>query len=239
MVLVALICGQTLSPTLVAMPKLLVNPSEIIKTFAHLEKTADNKVLYEELTGAQHTHEIAAEAQCLLAPGYSLIRIDHRKRPSSDEFEIALVNTLERSVVYYNRVVIAPIVDLKCRPATQNLVWRSQDAQHLTVLRDVAHKVFFHYILEKYDVILSDGQQTHEGKFFWQRQMSQAIAFGLHVYYYQMMTARLEPIRTQEDLNALKDKLWSESDGQEHHLALISKVELPAKLVIITEASNS
>ncbi|UVL19639.1 hypothetical protein LOY44_01605 [Pseudomonas sp. B21-044] len=221
------------------MPKLLVNTSEILKTFAHLEKTADNTAFYEALTGVQHIHEIAAEAQCLLAPGYRLIRVDHRKRPTSDEFEIALVNDLERSVVYYNRVVISPIVDLKCRPATQNLVWRSQDAQHLSVLSPVAQKVFFNYILEKYDVIVSDGQQTHQGKFFWQRQMSQAIAFGLHVYYYQMMTAKLEPILSQADLNALKDQLWSEDDGQEYHLALISKVELPAELLITTESSNS
>ncbi|AUF99813.1 hypothetical protein CXQ81_04145 [Pseudomonas sp. 09C 129] len=214
------------------MPKLLVNHSDIREAFAHLMRSAENTNMYGNLTGSQRISDISADAQCVLAPGYRLIRVDHRMRPTSDEFEIALVNDIEHSVVYYNRVVISAIADLNCRPATQNLVWRSPNAQHAAVLRDVAHKVFFNYVLERYDVILSDNQQTGEGKFFWQRQMSNALAFGLHVYYYQMMTALLQPILTQDDLNNLEDQLWSEHDDQQYHLALISKVELPAALLI-------
>ncbi|WP_455917388.1 hypothetical protein [Pseudomonas cerasi] len=214
------------------MPKLIVQHTEIRKAFAHLVRSADNAHLYNLLTGAERTIDISADAQCILAPGYRLLRVDHRVRPSSDEFEIALINDLERSVVYYNRVVISNIVDLNCRPATQNLVWRSANAQHAAVLRDVAQKVFFNYILDRYDVILSDNQQTGEGKFFWQRQMSNALALGLHVYYYQMLTADLEPINNQEDLNNLEDQLWAEDDAQEYHLALISKVPLPAELLV-------
>jgi len=214
------------------MPKLMVRNPEIREAFAHLMRTADNARLYGGLTEAEQISDISADAQCILAPGYRLLRIDHRTRPTSDEFEIALVNDVEKSVVYYNRVVISAIVDLNCRPATQNLVWRSPNAQHSAVLRDVAQKVFFHYILERYDVILSDNQQTHEGKFFWQRQMSNALALNLHVYYYQMLTASLKPIANQDELNDLEDQLWSEDDGQEYHLALISKVALPAELLV-------
>jgi len=214
------------------MPKLIVEHTEIRKAFADLVRSVANSHLYDLLIAAERTADISAEAQCILAPGYRLLRVDHRVRPSSDEFEIALINDLERSVVYYNRVVISNIVDLNCRPATQNLVWRSANAQHAAVLRDVAQKVFFNYILERYDVILSDNQQTGEGKFFWQRQMSNALALGLHVYYYQMLTADLEPIKNQDELNDLEDQLWAEDDGQEYHLALISKVALPAELLV-------
>lgn len=217
------------------MPKLLVKTSDIREAFAHLMRTADNAALYAALTGAEHVADISAEAKCVLAPGYRLIRVDHRKRPNSDEFEIALVNDLETSVAYYNKVMISIITDLNCRPATQNLVWRSPNALHAAVLRDVPQKVFFNYILEKYDVILSDNQQTGEGKFFWQRQMSNALAFGMHVYYYQMMTAQLQPIPNQDALNDLEDQLWSEDEDQQYHLALISKVALPAELLLATE----
>ncbi|MEO8643093.1 hypothetical protein [Pseudomonas sp.] len=210
------------------MPRLIVKDSEVVKIFAHLMVREENARLYDSLVLAQACSDISADAQCILAPGYRLLRIDHRERPSSDRFEIVLVNDLLKSVVYYNQVVISNIVDLNCRPATQNLVWRSADSRHSAVLRDVAQKVFFNYILNRYDVILSDNQQTGEGKFFWQRQMSNALALGLHVYYYQMMSASLVDVPDQDALDGLSDKLWSESDDQQYHLALISKIALPA-----------
>ncbi len=215
-----------------AMPRLLVNTTEIRATFAPLMQADGNARLYAALSGAERISDISAEAQCLLAPGYRLIRVDHRERLNGDQFEIALLNDVEKYVAYYNKVVISQISDLNCRPATQNLVWRSPHANHAAVLRDVAQKVFFNYILAHYDVILSDCNQTGEGKFFWQRQMSNALAYGLHVYYYQMMTATLKPIPTQADLDALEDHLWSEEEENQHHLALISKIELPAELLV-------
>ncbi|MBC3348389.1 hypothetical protein HU811_17270 [Pseudomonas sp. SWRI196] len=210
------------------MPRLIVKDSEVVKIFAHLMVREENARLYDSLVVAEAVSDISADAQCILAPGYRLLRINHRVRPSSDRFEIALVNDLLKSVVYYNQVVISNIVDLNCRPATQNLVWRSADSRHSAVLRDVAQKVFFNYILNRYDVILSDNQQTGEGKFFWQRQMSNALALGLHVYYYQMLTASLIDVPDQDALDSLSDQLWSESDDQQYHLALISKIALPA-----------
>lgn len=225
------------TPLLVPMPKLIVQRSEIIKTFRNLMVTVENDRLYASLVSAAALTDIRAEAKCVLAPGYRLIRIDHRERPSGDEFEIALVNDVDKSVVYYNKVIIAPIVDLNCRPATQNLVWRSPNAQHSNELRDVAQKVFFNYILERYDVILSDYHQTGDGKYFWQRQMSNALAYGMYVYYYQVMTATLKHIPDQRSLDNLENQLWSEDDGQEYHLALISKVPLPAGISLTVKTT--
>lgn len=214
------------------MQKLLVKHSDIRDAFARLMRTADNAQLYALLSSARCVSDISADTQCLLAPGYRLVRVDHRIRPGSDEFEIALLNDVEHSVVYYNKVLISKINDLNCRHATQNMVWRSANAQHSVVLRDVAQKVIFSYILERYDVILSDNQQAGEGKFFWQRQMSNAISFGLHVYYYQILSAQLQPILTQGELNNLEDQLWSEEDDQQYHFALISRVQLAAELLV-------
>lgn len=209
------------------MPRLIVKDNEVIQLFSHLMVREENARLYDSLVGAENCIDISADAQCVMAPGYRLLRVDHRTRPSSDRFEIALVNDVLKSIAYYNQVVITGIVDLNCRPATQNLVWRSTDSRHSLVLRDVAQKVFFNYILNRYDVILSDNHQTGEGKFFWQRQMSTALALGLHVYYYQMLNASLVEIPDQDALDGLADQLWSENDDQQYHLALISKVILP------------
>lgn len=221
------------------MPRLIVKNREIHEAFTHLMRTEDNSRLYAQVIAAVNISDISAEAQCILAPGYRLLRIDQRLGASNDLFEIALINDVDKTVVYYNKVMVSNIVDLNCRPATQNLVWRSPNAQHAVVLRDVAQKVFFNYILNNYDVILSDNQQTGEGKFFWQRQMSTALSLGLHVYYYQMMTANLQPIIDQNALNNLEDEIWSESDEQEYHLALISKVALPAELLICSTVEEN
>lgn len=224
------------------MPKLIVRQTEIRKAFRHLSVQEANTRLYEELMAQPDNliTEIHAEARCIMAVGYRLLRIDSRDGPDQDTFEIALVNDVIKAVAYYNKVVVAPLIDLHCRPATQNLVWRSTDAQHAPVLRDVAQNVFFNYVLEHYDVILSDNHHTGEGKHFWQRQMSLALAYDMHVYYYQMLTATLTAIPDQAALSALEDELWGTDDAQEYHLALISKVELPVEnqLEISLEAAE-
>jgi hypothetical protein len=219
------------------MPKLIVRPAVIRQEFAHLVRTADNAHLYQRIATAENLTEISAAARHTLPPGYRLLRID-ALTPDVHEFDVALLNDVEKSVVYFNRVMVSSIHDLNCRPATQMLVWRSQADAHKLVLRDLAQDVFFNYILERYDVILSDNHQTNEGKFFWQRLMSRALALDLKVYYYQMMDATLDPINDQEALNELEDKLWSEEDGQEYHLALISKVELPKDLLVDVQIQN-
>lgn len=219
------------------MPKLIVKPAAIRQEFAHLVRTEDNARLYDRIAASPNLIEISAEAKHMLPPGYRLLRID-ALTPGTHEFEVALLNDVEESVVYFNRVMVSTIQDLNCRPATQMLVWRSQNAAHQMVLHGLAQNVFFNYILERYDIILSDNHQTGEGKFFWQRQMSQALALGLHVYYYQMLNAVLEPIGDQAALDNLEDQLWSEDDGQEYHLALISKVELPKDLLVDVDIEN-
>ncbi|WP_090900941.1 hypothetical protein [Azotobacter beijerinckii] len=214
------------------MPKLLLNQREIRKEFAHLTRREDNERLYLEIDSQPDKTDISAEVRHALAPGYRLLRIDERETSLVHEnFEIALLNYVTRTVVYYNKVIMAGVVDLDCRPATQLLVWRSADQLHSAVLRDLPKDVFFNYILERYDVILSDDARTGEGHFFWRRQLSTALALKLCVYLYKKMGATLLPIPDQAALDELDEEICGEDAQHEHHLAIISKVELPAGLV--------
>lgn len=137
-------------------------------------------------------------------------------------FEIALLNDVEASVVYYNRVEAAIIPQPTPRAAAQCFVWRSPEARHAAVVREVAQSVFFNYIVERYNVIVSDNQEIGEGRFFWQRLASTAIAYGLCVSY-PRPAENLQPIPTQEALNELVDQLWGDAHEQEDHILLISK----------------
>lgn len=217
------------------MPKLQLSQRKISQDFARLTRREANAALYLSVDAHPRKIDISAEARHSLPPGYRLLRVDGRApavAAQDDTFEIVLINDITKQVAYYNQVVVTQIVDLRCRPASQMLVWRSPDQSHSAALRDLASNVFFNYVLERYDVILSDNTHTGDGKFFWQRQMSSALARNLYVYFYRMMEARLEQILNQAALDELDETLWGDDDPFAYHLAIISKIELPAEITV-------
>ncbi|NHB63433.1 hypothetical protein [Photorhabdus sp. RW14-46] len=209
------------------MPARLVNPEKVNEVFAHLNESSDNHTLYTALmNGVDITDQIKG---LLLSPGYRMVRVDGRfgNRISQSHFELALVNDVSKEVAYYNRVVIQPDVVLNCRPVTQILVWRIRTPQHRAVLRDLAGKVFFDYLLEHYNVIVSDMNQTTDGIAFWQDRMYDALAYNMHVYAYDMITCELRKILTQNDVSRQESWLWGDPEHHQNRLAIISKSELP------------
>lgn len=209
------------------MPQKLLNASKVIELFAHLNETPDNRALFSELVnGVDVTDEIPALA---LAPGYRVVRVDNGKKDkiSQDHFELALVNDLSEEVVYYNRVIFQPDAFLNCRPVTQILVWRTQKRQHRAVLHDLAGIIFFDYLLEKYDVLVSDRNQTTDGTSFWQARLYDALEFKHHLYRYDMITCELHEMRNEEELEKGSTWLWGEPEHYQDRLAIISKFPLP------------
>ncbi|MCC8465069.1 MULTISPECIES: hypothetical protein [Photorhabdus] len=209
------------------MPARLVNPEKVNEVFAHLNESSDNHTLYTALmNGVDITDQIKG---LLLSPGYRMVRVDGRfgNRISQSHFELALVNDVSKEVAYYNRVVIQPDVVSNCRPVTQILVWRIRTPQHRAVLRDLAGKVFFDYLLEHYNVIVSDMNQTTDGIAFWQDRMYDALAYNMHVYAYDMITCELRKILTQNDVSRQESWLWGDPEHHQNRLAIISKSELP------------
>ncbi|AYC20058.1 hypothetical protein DZA65_03183 [Dickeya dianthicola] len=209
------------------MPQQLLNPAKVTEVFAHLNETPDNRALYSELASG---NEVTADVRAIsLAPGYRIVRVDDRKKDEipQDHFELALVNDLTEEVVYYNRVIIQPDSFLNCRPVTQILVWRTQKPKHRAVLHDFAGIIFMNYLLERYDIIVSDRNQTHEGMSFWQARMYDALALGLHLYAYDMITCELREMKNESDLEKGETWLWGDKDHFQNRLAIISKHELP------------
>ncbi|OTA19759.1 phage protein [Xenorhabdus beddingii] len=209
------------------MPKRLVDPDKINEVFAHLNESSDNHALYVSLMGGTDiTNQIKGLA---LSPGYRMVRVDGRLEEwiSQSHFELALINDVSKEVVYYNRVVIQPDVVLNCRPVTQILVWRIRTVQHRAVLRDLAGKVFFDYLIERYNVIVSDMNQTTDGMAFWQDRMYDALAYNMYVYAYDMVSCELRKILTQDDVSRQEVWLWGDPEHHQNRLAIISKYELP------------
>lgn len=59
---------------------------------------------------------------------------------------------------------------------TQTMVWRNSAA-----IPEIAKKVFFDYLVNKYDTVFTDDEQTPAGKKFWVKRMQEAFDKGLTV----------------------------------------------------------
>lgn len=208
------------------MPTKLVNAAVVNQVFAHLNESEDNRALY---TAFCHGEEIAIPG-VTLSPGYRIVRVDNRfpERISQQHFEVALINDVSEDVAYYNRVVIQPDSFLNCRPVTQVLVWRTQKPKHRRELHELAGTIFLKYLLEKYDVIVSDMNQTHDGMSFWQARMFDALVNALKVYAYDMVTCELNEIKSEDDVGHYEQWLWGDPEHYQNRLAIISRYQLPA-----------
>ncbi|RAT16176.1 MULTISPECIES: hypothetical protein [Lonsdalea] len=209
------------------MPTKLVNATKVNEVFAHLNESADNHALYSALSRGD---EIEIKGMTL-SPGYRIVRVDGRLSDKVDQshFELALINDVSEDVAYYNRIVIQPDSFLNCRPVTQILVWRTQKPKHRKELHDLAGVIFLEYLLEKYDVIVSDMNQTHDGMSFWQARMYDALAYGMKVYAYDMISCVINEIKSDDDVGRYEQWLWGDPEHYQNRLAIISKLELPAK----------
>lgn len=207
------------------MPIRLVNATKVNEVFVHLNESEDNRVLYSQLSKGQEVN-IRGLA---VSPGYRIVRVDERLKSviTQNHFELALINDVSEDVAYYNRVIIQPDSFLNCRPVTQVLVWRTQKREHRKELHELAGVIFLSYLLEKYDVIVSDMNQTHDGMSFWQARMYDALAYGLKVYAYDMTTCELHEIRTDNEVGHYEQWLWGDPEHYQNRLAIISKLKLP------------
>jgi hypothetical protein len=209
------------------MPTKLVDAVKVNEIFVHLNESSDNSTLYSALSRGVEVDILGVT----LSPGYRIVRVDNRltDRLSQNHFELALINDVSEDVAYYNRVMIQPDTFLNCRPVTQVLVWRTQKPKHRKELHDLAGTIFLSYLLEKYDVIVSDMNQTHDGMSFWQARMYDALQYGLKVYAYDMVTCELKEIKNDDDVGRYEQWLWGDPDHYQNRLAIISKLKLPVQ----------
>lgn len=207
------------------MPTKLLDAVKVNEVFAHLNESTDNSTLYAAMTQGQALEIVGL----VLSPGYRMVRVDNRLSDiiTQAHFELALINDVSEDVAYYNRVVIQPDAFLNSRPVTQVLVWRTQKPKHRKELHDLAGTIFLSYLLEKYDVIVSDMNQTHDGMSFWQARMYDALAYGLKVYAYDMITCELHAISNDDQVGQYERWLWGDPAHYQHRLAIISKHALP------------
>ncbi|MFT4453406.1 hypothetical protein [Pseudomonas sp. RTCS2] len=180
---------------------------------ALLARTADNSAFYTALTAADGVSEINEMAGFRVDPRYRWIRVDQRLG-TANEFEIALVDDMDLSVAYYDKVTLRRGTRASSRDLAHNLVWRSASRRHSLALSDISQKVLFCYIVQHFDILLTAETTIDGGNFYWHRLVSQAIEQGLHVYVCELTSQEFRPIPSQQALRDLQDQAWSEANPE-------------------------
>ncbi|MGR7464245.1 hypothetical protein ACU60T_23915 [Klebsiella aerogenes] len=206
------------------MPKQLFKPSEVEQTFSLLNIQTSNAELYNAFGGADTPPELE---NMLVIPSYKLVRIDNRLDLPFDHFELVALNTVSREVVYYNRVIIQRDQYLNHIPVTQILVWRTPNPIHNQALQGLAGKIFTGYLLENYNVVITDRHQTQQGQNFWLARLYEALTANKFVYGYDMISCELRRVTGSNEIGQITNWLWGDDDHYQNRLAIISVLPLP------------
>ena len=199
------------------MPQVFTDPKEIKQDFAFLAVGARNKSEYERAA----IQGVAVESEHLFIPvGCKLVRYND----CAKGFCLALINDAERVVLYYCYVVNVYDSELSIRGVSQALVWRNRmKPAYKKATQDFVAQVFNGYLIEHYNVIVSDVYHSYGGMFMWQEQLGLAIQRrDRNVFLYDQLNASKTPI-TVDTFDRFIDELWSEGDSKLHCRAIIAK----------------
>ncbi|MEA9389383.1 hypothetical protein SJI19_02245 [Acerihabitans sp. TG2] len=129
--------------------------------------------------------------------------------------------------VYAVRLVFRDDIIATRRTCTQIMVWRTIHAQHEHAVYGLP-QIFFQHFLENYSIVVSDEQQTREGRRFWEKMISWAISTPGYQVYVSDGTQQDRPLTfmtSWDDFySTWANFCWGDDkDCHTHRLLVISK----------------
>ncbi|EKT62925.1 hypothetical protein OOA_05596 [Providencia burhodogranariea DSM 19968] len=155
--------------------------------------------------------------------GYRLVKSSksdqYRLVAEGDEPETAyLVELCFRTDIVYGK-----------KTCTQIKVWRTISAKHRDAVKELP-RTFFANLLNDHSIVVSDEEQTGDGKRFWEGMIDWAMSAGYYVYVSDgtLEERPLTTVNTMSDFYNTWDKFcWgNDRDVHTHRLAVISKIKL-------------
>jgi hypothetical protein len=121
-----------------------------------------------------------------------------------------LYDTESREILYlvrYKKVELGSKLGLPhgSYAGRQVLVWRNSSNPAAT---GFAYKVFWKYLFAKYRVLVSDSQQSEQGRAFWQYQIHDALKNGLTVELVNSNDWTRRRLDSVDQLAELQDGVW-------------------------------
>ena len=112
---------------------------------------------------------------------------------------------------------------------TQVMVWRTFMPEHQHALHGLA-KLIFSWLLETYEIVVSDNEQTGDGRRFWEYRITEAIAdpdYEVLIWDGTKEDDELALIKsTDEFVSKWSPYAWgTDPDVHQHRLLVISKIK--------------
>ncbi|WP_194545523.1 hypothetical protein [Vibrio anguillarum] len=169
--------------------------------------------------------------------GYQLVANSPAKTEEGEVQTICLVYTggSEAETVYKVKMIVRnePNAYLPVKNCTQLIVWRQVSGPHGMVLSGFARTVF-NFLLRSHNIMITDEQQTADGKRFWLDRMGESFAIADRGVYYinldeldQSMTPVVERIQTFDELmEEYVPKGWGTDEEHRNRAFIISTQNL-------------
>jgi hypothetical protein len=109
---------------------------------------------------------------------------------------------------------------------TQILVWASPNNEDLLI--GLPRKIFNH-LLKKYTIMVTDQEQTPDGKRFWERRIAQAFKDKHFVYFLDKTSnnPQLHLIKDEDDFfENYESKGWGDDEAHKNKLYIISATHI-------------
>ncbi|WP_340609378.1 hypothetical protein [Xenorhabdus bharatensis] len=128
--------------------------------------------------------------------------------------------------VYAVKLIFRNDIIVDKETCTQIMVWRTFSPEHQDAVSDFPRR-FFRFLLDNYRIIVTDEEQTGDGKRFWQIMIAWSISVGYHVYISDGGEID-RPLTAVTSMDELLDKwdafCWGiDTDLHRHRLIVISK----------------
>ncbi|CVE53384.1 MULTISPECIES: hypothetical protein [Serratia] len=156
--------------------------------------------------------------------GYRLV-----KARTEDHYRL-VTDSQDPVTVYAVRLEFMENIVPGRRSCTQIMVWRSVQPQYTSAVTGLP-RMFFQYFLESHSIVVSDSEQTSDGRRFWEGMIAWAIqADGYHVYVSDG-TEEDRPLTFMTSWDDFygtwTDFCWGDDrDCHSHRLLVISKDQL-------------
>lgn len=193
-----------------------------------IKKAKFAEILNKPSTNKQEAKKFLAKYPIDYTIADILLPANFELKANKKQTKIRLIDRNEKDNPRIAYAVDIEISDEKIahKSCTQILVWASSSNEDL--LTGFPRKVFNH-LLKTYNIMITDQQQTPDGKRFWERRIAQAFKDNLFVYFLDKTgdTLQLTAIKNNDDfLENYQPKSWGDNKIHQNHLFIIGSSEL-------------
>ncbi|CAH0542991.1 hypothetical protein [Vibrio marisflavi] len=201
----------------------------------NLSRPASNR---EETRAFLEAHHSGFHLPDYVVPsGYILVANSPKTTADGVVQSICLISTSgpQPETVYKVKKIVrdCPNAYLPIENCTQLIVWRQFDGVHSDVLSRFARQVF-NFLLQSHNIMITDEEQTDDGRRFWLNRISESFSMSdRNVYYIDLnnvddqLVPIVERIRDNEEMmDEYYEKGWGNNEDHKNRAFLISKLNL-------------